>query len=617
MPQDELNPMKVQEAVRQGFRRLRNFRRARLMFLRNYTGQYYDSMKGDVGSEPLALIFNAVRVIVPNIVMSFPKHVITTEFMAYRGYAGLLAMAMDTQAKVLNLRDVYRRWIVDSLFTMGILKTGLCDSGRLVSLDVDDQVDPGEVYTELVDFDNYVFDPSTRGVIEKEASFVGDRIRVVRSLVMDSGLYDNAIIEKLPSAGSKHTGERRSSDLTTHGLSPADMDWQDEIDLIELYVPSAKAIITIPDTDAPSKDFLRTDDYYGPDEGPYTYLRLTPPVPGNPMPIAAVGVWNDLHILANRMAAKVADQADRQKDVLVYKRSAADDAEEITGASDGESVAVDSPKEDVQVLSYGGQRSSNEVHLQQLMQWFNLMSGNTEALGGMRENSATATQANILNANQTIGLEDMKDIVHAGVAEESRKRAWYLHTDPLIEVPLIRRSPQRDQATGLTVMTEEQLFLTPEVRRGDFMDYMFDIEPKSMSRMDPQMRLQRAMEFAIKIIPAAAAAAQMCMQMGTMFSFPKFVTLMAKEAGIEWMDEVFYDPEFQMQQLEIMMKLPQLPGSQASTKENGPGSVMPAVRQNGQPGNVAAVPSAGKLEAQGEQAGANAGQADLPVRGLI
>jgi hypothetical protein len=92
------------------------------------------------------------------------------------------------------------------------------------------------------------------------------------------------------------------------------------------------------------EDYLRVDDYYGVKEGPYTLLTLTPPVPGNPLPVPSVGIWNDLHVLANRMAKKIIEQAERQKDVMAYRAAAADDAEELRNASDGESVKVDDPR---------------------------------------------------------------------------------------------------------------------------------------------------------------------------------------------------------------------------------------------------------------------------------
>jgi len=191
-----ISPSKLQDAVEEGFKRTQNFRSARVMFLRQFVGQYFDAEKGTVGTEPLNLIFNAIRVLLPNLVFSYPRHNVTTRFLAHRDYGDMLGMALSQQDKQLKITETYRRWIVDSLFTIGILKTGMCDSGTAIHFDQDDAIDPGTVYTAGVDFDNFVFDPNARNL--EEALFLGDKLRVPRASLLESGLYRNDLIEKLP-----------------------------------------------------------------------------------------------------------------------------------------------------------------------------------------------------------------------------------------------------------------------------------------------------------------------------------------------------------------------------------------------------------------------------------
>jgi len=508
-------------------------------------------------------------------------------------------MALDDTGRKVNLKDKFRRWVVDALFVMGIMKTGLCESDSLYALNSLDSVDAGTIYTEVVNFDNFACDPDTTSL--EEATFLADRIRVPRAMLLDSGLYANDLIERLPESGTDVP--RGVRDLSRRQVARnSDTDLHDMVDVVEAYVPSADAIVTVPGCKQTFPRFLRVDDYYGPDRptGPYTFLRLTPPVSDNPMPVAPVGIWHDLHTRANEMVTKVCDQASRQKDIVAYKPAAVEDADQIREASDGESVSVSDP-DSVKVLSFGGQQRSNEAHIQQLMLWWNLVSGNIETLGGVRESSATATQAQIINANQSVRIEDLRDLVYAAAGEESQLRGWYLHTDPMIELPLTdRRSVPAQYVSGPAgpVMAspprleEVQVMLTPEVRRGDWIDFVLDIKPKSMSRIDPQLRLQRMLEFATKVVPSAAAAAQTCMALGVPFSFAKFVQLMAEEMDIEWMDEVFFDPDYQMAMAEIMMKSP----SMATSK-----GLMPQVQQNQQPASVSKVPSDQTLQNQEQQ----------------
>jgi len=614
-----VSPQTLQRAVQAGFKRLENFRRARLMYMRNYVGPYYDKDHGRIATEPLNMIFNAIRVLVPNIVMKNPEHEVGSE-LPYRDYAELLELAMDVQARDLKLTNIYRQWLVDAIFTMGILKTGLCESSRVIAFNEDDQVDPGSVFTEVVDLDDLTFAPNTKKF--ENAAFIGDRIDIPRYQLLDSGLYRNDLIERLPSlaAGAR---KEEAAELSRRNINQQEAgELADTVQIVELWIPQAKAIVTVPAADMNLEEYLRVTDYYGPDSGPYTFLKLTAPPSNNPMPVAPVGIWNDLHIMGNRMAHKILTQADRQKDIVAYRRASADDAQEVVDAKDGEAVAVEDPQ-GIATLSFGGQNRSNEACIDRVQMWFNLMSGNTEALGGTRESSGTATQAEILQANSSVGIEDMRTIVYDAAGEEAAKRAWYLHTDPLIEVPLIKRvqvpakfsqSPMGAQMIAPARIEDQQVILTPAARRGDFLDFHFNIKLRSMSRIDPRLQGQGILEFLVKGIPAAVQAAQLSASMGVGLSFPKLVIRLAKDVyGIDWLDEVFYDPEFQEMMMAMMQQTPGMEGSQGQSGA----SSSKALRQNGQPSNLPAVASPQKQSNQLEQQGAVPAQKAMQTNDVI
>jgi hypothetical protein len=624
MPDKEVTPKKLQAAIRHGIDRLRLFRSYRVMALRQYVGHYYDRDHGSIGDEPLNLIFNAVSIIVPNLVSNFPKNVVTSRFLMYRGYAELLEMGLDYLDKEIDIKTTLRRWIVDAIFTMGIIKTGLATSKDIITFGDNEHIDNGQPYAEIVDFDDYILDPAARHI--EEATFVGSRIRVPRQMLLDSGLYRNDYIERLPAADMDPYDKRDSQAISQHEVTPNEInDLQDYVDVNEIWVPAAKAIVTVPSGQVTFDDYLRIDDYYGPDDGPFTYLTLTPPVPNNPLPIAPVGIWHDLHVMANKMAKKIMDQAERQKTVLGYKRAMADDAQELMDAGDGEAIAMDDPQ-GVQSFSWGGQEKSNESHLGQLSYYFSLMSGNTDQLGGMRTGASTATGQEILQQNSSVRVEDMRDLIYVGTTKVNRKLAWYLHTDPLIALPLIKRTPIPAQ-TVMTAMgpvmvkppqvAEQQIILSPDVRQGEFLDFQFTIEAKSMSRMDPNDRLQKALLFCAKVLPSAASASQICAQMGVPFSFSKFMIRMAKELGLEWMDEVFYDPEFQMQMSELVSRSPMIKDSKgimtgAPVTPTARGLSAPheaEAAQNGQAPGVSNVPSETQQFNMNAQAGASQGSA--------
>lgn len=602
----EIAPIKLQNAAHACEKRQRNFVAARIMFVRQFVGQYYDQSHGNIGTEPLNLIFNAIRILLPNLVMNHPKHNVSSEYVSYRDYAEMLGLALDFNGKQINLRDVYRRWIVDAIFALGILKTGICDSGTAIHFDDQTIIDPGQIYTETVDFENLVYDPHLRGPLH-DSSFLGDKSRAPRQNLLDSGLYRNEFIERLPCCTSN--GGMKSVTEISRGLVRDETYLQEEVEITELWVPNAQAITTIPGSQhVVFDDYLRVSDYEGPDNGPYTFLSFTPPVPGNPMPVSAVGIWHDLHVMANRMAKKIMDQALRQKDLVTYRRAAADDAEELRDAGDGDAVATEDP-EGVKVVSFGGQNVKNEGAVDRLTMWFNMMAANPQAVGGQTMGADSATEAGILQSNANIGLEDMKDAVYIGSAEEGRKRLFYIHTDPLITQVLAKR--QMTPTPSGMQMQEVQVVLTPEARQGDWIDYACTIEPESMGRQDSATRLNKALDFAAKVLPAAATAATAMMQLGMPFNVQTYITRMAKEVGITWMDEVWFDPMFQQKMAMRVMQGPQMENSKGQ-----PGAASPAaLMQNGQPGNVGAGQmGAGEQMRSDQQMGAAESQGDLAIR---
>jgi hypothetical protein len=81
---------------------------------------------------------------------------------------------------------------------------------------------------------------------------------------------------------------------------------------------------------------------------------------------------------------------------------------------------------------------------------------------------------------------------------------------------------------------------------------------------------------------------------GIPFSAKAIILRMAKDAGIDWMEEVFYDPEFQMQMMQQMAMGPQVQpskGQPAPAPMGGGVQGLAAFMQNGQPANLPYNPS--------------------------
>jgi len=336
MPKDSTQKQ-VQSSVKEGFDRIKRFQRARAMFIRQYVGHYYREDTGMEGDEPINMIYHVIRSLVPNLVMRNPINKVTTKIGDYESYAYMLGLALDDLDERLKLKTIIRRAIVDALFAMGIVKIGLSASDQMIEFG-DTRIDPGQVYADNVDFDDFVIDPACRNL--EEAAFVGHQSRIPRQLLLDNDNYNHDLVMQLPRSRADDNDHRRASGLTTKNMSNLTMyEMEDYVDIVEVYVQNMQSIITIPDPRQLQLDeYIGIQDYYGPSEGPYRYLTLSQPVPGNPFPVAPVGIWYDLHIMANRLMKKQMERADAQKTLFVVDPANVDQAEDMREAMDGEVV---------------------------------------------------------------------------------------------------------------------------------------------------------------------------------------------------------------------------------------------------------------------------------------
>lgn len=554
-------PRKIALAVKEGFDRLNRYRKARAMFIKAYVGQYYAATKGMTGNAPVNLVFHTIRTMVPNLVMKNPISRVHTQVVAQRDYAWLLGLGLDDIHERTDFKNILRSGIVSAFFGFATFKTGIANSGQVLTYG-DMFIDPGQIYTDLVDLDDLSIDPTCR--ILRKAAFIGDRNRVPRQVLLDDDDCDHDLVIDLPK--SIHPDAKNKIEkLTQSNLSQTEInELQDYVDVVEVYVPGADAILLIPDPHVTIFDnYIKGESFYGPKEGPYTHLSFTPPVPNNPLPISEVSMWYDLHNLANELMIKSMQQASRQKDIVVADPSASEEAEDMRTAIDGDVIFADPTT--LKVASYGGQNINNERMLSQAQIWYNYMSGNPDQMAGLRSDANTATQAQILETNANIIVQDERELIYECGAEISKKEAWYLHTDPLINLPLSKRKPGGEYI---------QLYLTPEQRYGDFLDFTFKLKARSMSRLEPTIKNDLILKFATQIFPNIMQSGMIASQIGIEFNVQRCLTSLADQMDID--DEImdwFNDPEF-ARRMELMAQI----GPRNVGKAKGAGN---EINQNG------------------------------------
>jgi hypothetical protein len=613
----KLSPAKFAAEVKRGFDRLEPDRYRSRFTCKLMAGPAFTSDKEIKLDSPLALLFNVGRTLLPQLVIPSLRHVIETPYLPARQYAQSLGLALSLYDKKQRMPSILRCVIMDALHNIGIMKTGLEAGGDVLSLENEEEgntkIDVGEIYTERISFDDFVADPDSREYLYLDARFIGNKIRVPRRVLLDSGKYKKDIVERLPRNNSNTVNEKKTANLTMGNINIGEnADLEDIVEICELWVPSANSIVTIPgDFDYEAKDYLRVAPYFGVKEGPYTFLSLTIPVPDQPLPVPLMRVLFQLEMAVNRMAVKISMQADRQKDILAYKASEVENAKKVVDASDGEAISMDDPSA-INKISLGGQENSNVEHLNMLMSEFNMLASNVETLSGVSSAAKSATAANLLDKNASICLSDMQNAVYDASAQEARKRTYLIHTNPMLNELLSKRVMNAGQMqigpTGVPqwvtppTIEEVQFNLTPEDRSGDFLDLVFKVEPESEGRMDSKTRLQQEQMFCQQILPAVAGAAQICQTLGIPFDASQMLWHMAQDMGITWLDSVLFAPAIQQKAAMEYNAIQMATGGDVRADQKPP-MMNNAIAQNGQPGNVMAPqptpPQQANMAAQG------------------
>ncbi len=595
-----VTPDQIENIVILGFDRVERFAKVTRMMFKSYVPEYYQRDKIKDVAEPINLVFNTIRAFVPNLVMRNPITKVITPFTAHKMYAELLGLGLDTVSRQIKLKEELRAWITNALFGWGIMRTGIKASGELLNFD-DVMVDNGQVYARNVSLDNFGFDPTCTHI--NRAKCLWDRVTVPRQMLLDTDGYASDVVAALPSSPSNMT--TKLADMTRSSTSKFAMaKLQDEVDVVQVYVPEIESWVLMGDPKQKRQGkYINVAEYNGPKEGPYTFLSFAPPVDESPFPVPPVAVWYELARVTNRIFNKMVLQFEAQKDLTFYHPALVDTLSQIEEATTNDAIPTMDPN-GIKIQSMGGQNQKNEKFLVEVNSIYNTMAGNPELIQGQnvpggKNTTATAVQA--LQNNASISLEDMRDITYDGTSEVERRIAWYLHTDPFIELPLTKRK---------TGGEEVQLFLTPEQRMGDFLDFTFKIVARSMTKMDPMVRSKKVVEFCTNIVPGAMTTALAAMQMGVQFNVQRYLSQIAFEMGIQdIIEDIFHDPEWQSK-MEIMMSLgPQNPG------KAGSGNSPAGAQQNG--GNPMARPIATPQQDFRQQSQESAGLAQSVNYGTI
>lgn len=521
-PRKETDLVTLRQAITSHREALKSARDNRIAGINQLVGAHYGP--GDKQRMPVNMLAIAVAAFGGELAAQNPRVLITSPHWQLSGTADIFELATNHLLTEITFADALRQAVMEAMFGMGIIKCGLDVELRTEAHGFTHDV--GQPYADCVPLDDWVQDmTATRW---DQVQFCGNRYRLPADIVKESEFYDKKarawLKEHVKAPSAEPTSEPRSEDAAAGTAVKDAKQITPMIQLWDVWVPSENMVVTISDTETTAMPFpLRTVEWQGPEGGPYQLLKFGE-VPGNIWPLPPLALWRDLNELGNDLFRKLQRQAQRAKKVGVSVSGNDDDVTNLMNAADGDVIRSDA---DIVERVFGGVDQMLLAMFLQVKRLFSYVAGNLDAVAGLAPMSETLGQDQLLYTSAHKRVQDMQGRTLSFVTSIVKSLGYYLWTDPLIEMPLVKRLDNIDVSVPLT--------FTPEQREGDFLDYNLNIDPYSLRAQTPSTNMQAFTNYLTYVVGPFIPLLQ---QQGAQVNFEVIQRFYSKFSNVPEINEV-------------------------------------------------------------------------------
>ncbi len=473
---------------------LQRFRENRLNMVREYVGRNW-SEEGTRRTVPVNLLALYVSVVGRALIAKAPRLMLSTFNRQAKPTVNAMQTWANQEIEETKLANTLQRIVVDALFSIGIVKVALASPAD--SAHVAWTLSAGQPFAERVDLDDFVYDVHARDF--NEVGWIGHRYRTPRRAAVEMLGRKAKGLQSSPDRQFNEQGDERIY-MLGRGYQAGDFEeYEDMVDLWEVYLPRDRVVVTLPDDyligaqASDSGGALLQQPWIGPDTGPYAILGFGT-VPGNAMPKGPMQDLLDLHEAVNRTFRKIVRAIDRTKEVAAVQGGAQEDGGRIIHADDGDMVTVNRP-EAIKQLVFGGQHAQPLMLLANAFKdLFSWQAGNLDIMGGLSPQSKTATQDRMLNENSSRAITDLQERTTEFVAHVLKKMCWYWHNDP-VKVQKTSHSipgmPNHSIQRNVHPRNAMDHLGRPHLLRRDgrFEDLGIKVDPYSLKHSTPESRM--------------------------------------------------------------------------------------------------------------------------------
>lgn len=493
-------------------------------------------------------------VLVAHLAANPPTHDFVANRIQNRGRAKALSVAMDRLNGETDRVRTSRMGLLNALLSeRTVCKIGVRSGAEMVKLS-GRLYDAGQPYAKNISNDDHGYDFTARCI--DEIRWERNIYRVSRELVNECGLFNPKELNRLSSVWDKKAGNggENVNSYLLGGEQPEDAFIYDSVELMDVYFYNGDGpsyLCTCAGDPSECTDWLRVEEWTGPERGPYEWLEFYP-TPDNIKGTSWAGSTEVQAVIASKVMRKIVEGVLRAKKGMGVEGDVDDkEIKTITDGPDG-FVGKFSNLASWKEMSVGGATADSWKLLDPILQWWNMQAGNISVLGGTNADSSTDTLGEYqgMAANAGVVMGHLQRINHEFEERKSRQLAFWLQNDPLRKFMSPLRVPNGE---FIEVMYD------PMAQEDDHSDYEYKIRDGSMKASDPNVLLRRLMEFYGVFLPTGA------------LDVHEAALTFGEVSGVPNMESLVPD---QMRQMETEMAYQGVPGPMQG-QPTGPSQVNP------------------------------------------
>ncbi len=475
MPQGKkpINPLNekqfssLKESIEWSNQQLLFPRKKRIQSIESYVGMHY-SENGSARVMPVNMLKVGVDIYVRQLAARAPRVMITTKYDELKVTAADFELALNQIPMEIGLGETLRRFVMEALFSMGILKIGLSTVGEVLGHSY------GETFVDNVTIDDYFCDMSAKD--KRLFQYEGNDYWLDYEEVMDSKWGNQGKGDLKPDEYTVlgPAGEKRAEGITNQSSPQV---FRDRVLFRDVWLPSEELFLTY---GVRHGELLNVVEWEGPENGPYIKLGYSN-VPGNIMPLPPVAVWRDLNDLGNAVLRKLGNQADSEKTVQGFGGGDDEAVEAFKNAKDGDGIKWTGTQPER--LQAGGVNPRTLAFYMITKELSSYVGGNLDSLGGLSPMSETIGQDRLLSEAAGVQLRDMAAETISTIRKVFYSLAWYEWNNPVKTRKLEKRVPETDVSIPVKWNRDS--------KKGKFELFDLDIDVYSLQDDSPNLKLRK------------------------------------------------------------------------------------------------------------------------------